>query len=95
MSSPDGNPLLDLLSRGLGVPPKKVPSKEERRRRSIADSLSQDFYNVPDAAAEIGVCTETLYRWIRAGTVETHSLSARKTRIHKDELVRLMLDYRT
>ncbi len=91
MSSPDSNPILDLLLRGLGVPPKKVPSKEERRRRSIADSLSQDFYNVPDAAVVLKVNTETLYRWIRAGTVETHSLSVRKTRIHKDELVRQLL----
>jgi len=95
MSSPGSNPILDLFLLGLGVPPKKVPSKEERRRRSIADSLSQDFYSVPDAAVVLGVNTETLYRWIRADTVETHSLSPRKTRIHKDELVRLlMLDYR-
>ena len=94
MSSPDSNPILNLLLQGLGVPSKKVPSKKERRRRSMADSLSQEVYSVPDAAGELGVNPETLYRWIRAGKVETHLISVRKTRIHKDELVRLMLGSR-
>ncbi len=90
MSSPDSNPILALLLQGLGV-----PSKEERRRRSMADSLSQEVYSVPDAADVLGMSTENLRRWIRAGKVETHRMSERKTRIHKDELVRLLLDSRT
>jgi transposase len=90
MSSPDSNPILNLLLQGIGV-----PSKEERRRRSIADSLSQEVYSVPDADGELGVSTETLRRWIRAGKVEIHPISKRKTRIHKDELVRLMMGSRT
>lgn len=90
MSSPDSNSILDLLLRGAGV-----PSKEERRRRSIADSLPQEVYSVPDAAGELGVSTETLRRWIRAGTVEVRHISKRKTRIHKDELARLMMGSRT
>ncbi len=90
MSSPDSNPILNLLLQGIGV-----PSKEERRRRSIADSLSQEVYSVPDAAGELGVNPETLRRWIRAGKVEAHLISERKTRIHKDELVRLILGSRT
>jgi predicted site-specific integrase-resolvase len=41
------------------------------------------------------VSTETLRRWIRAGKVEVHHISKRKTRIHKDELARLMMGSRT
>jgi excisionase family DNA binding protein len=86
MSSPDSNSILGLFLRA---------SKEEGRRRSIADSLSQEVYSVPDAAGKLEVSTETLRRWIRAGKVETHPISERKTRIHKDELVRVMMGSRT
>ncbi len=85
MSSPDSNSILGLFLRA---------SKEEGRRRSIADSLSQEVYSVPDAAGELGVSTETLRRWIRAGKVEIRPISKRKTRIHKAELVRLLMGSR-
>ena len=66
------------------------------RWSQVEQSLNQDWYTVNEAIKELSnkgfeIHKETLRRWIRDGKVEVSQPSPRKTIIHKNELVRLLM----
>jgi excisionase family DNA binding protein len=59
----------------------------DRRRRGPA-TLPQ-LLTVPQAAAALSVCERAVWRWIKAGELETYRLG-RAVRLAEDELVRFL-----
>ena len=87
MSSNEGKSWLQLLLGGADT---------NARWDQLKDSFPQHYYSVRaarDALEERGlqISEEQLRRWIRNGKVSVRKPSPRKTIIHRDELIRVLM----
>jgi excisionase family DNA binding protein len=56
----------------------------------MADVRDRDYYTVAEAAKELDVSPSTVWRWIEARRLPAYRVGARKIRINKDDLAKVV-----